>query len=127
MARQLDPVGWSVRFKIHPGQLDAFLDIARGAVGAVEPAEPGLVVYQWLLSEDQTGCEVHLWFTDQEAAIGHLNGVAPQKYLPKALELADLAGFEVYGTPGPELGKALESFPVSSRNARAAGFMRSAN
>ncbi|MGQ0536481.1 MAG: hypothetical protein ACT4PT_10455 [Methanobacteriota archaeon] len=90
----------------------------------VKDAEPGCVFYESIFSPESGVSTVHVWFRDHEAAIAHITGVAPAKYLPKALEIADLLGLDVFGTPGPDLSKALAGFPVKSTTPRIAGFTR---
>ena len=103
--------------------LDDFRRIAQEASRAVRAAEPGLAVYAWLVGQDKTTVRVDLWFTGPEAALQHLQGIAPQKFLPQALAIAELAGFEVHGTPTSALEKALAGFPVSGRNGEIAGYV----
>ena len=108
-------IGWTATLKIRPVNVDAFRKIAEGAAREVKDTEPHCVVYEWVLSPESGVCTVHEWFRDQEAAIAHITGVAPAKYLPQALQIADLLGVDVFGTPGPELSKDLAGFVAFNR------------
>jgi quinol monooxygenase YgiN len=118
------PIGWTVQFKINPGKVDAFRKIVKELVVAVEEADPGTLMYQWFLSQDEQTCHVHVWCASQEAIIAHATGIGPQKYLPQLLELATLERFDVFGKPNEQFAKILEAFPVTSRNPHFAGFTR---
>lgn len=118
------PIGWYVTFRLKVGQADAFRRIADGVSTAVEKAEPGTRFYQWFLSEDQKTGHCSMWFDSQASALKHVTGVAPSQHLPKLLEVSEIARFDVFGTPSPELAKILAAFPVTSRNAHTVGFAR---
>lgn len=117
-------IGWTVQFKISPGKGDAFRKTVKDLVDALHVREPGTVMSQWFLSENQSTCHVHVWCAGQKELIAHAQGIGPQKYLPRLLELATIERFDVFGTPNAELSKILQAYPVTSRNTMIAGFGR---
>lgn len=118
------PIGWYVTFRLKAGQADAFRRIADGVSTAVEKTEPGTRFYHWFLSEDGATGHCSMWFDSQASALKHLTGVAPNHHLPKLLEVGEIARFDVFGTPSPEVAKILAAFPVTSRNVHVVGFAR---
>lgn len=118
------PIGWTVQFKIKPGKTDAFGKTVKELVEVLHAQESGTVMSQWFLSENGSTCHVHVWCAGQEELIAHAQGIGPQKYLPRLLEVATIERFDVFGTPNPQLAKILKAFPVTSRNALLAGFGR---
>jgi quinol monooxygenase YgiN len=119
-----EPIGWTVQFKIAPGKVKPFRKIVEELVAALEKAEPGTLMSQWFLSEDETTCRVHVWCAGQDATIAHATGIGPRTYLPKLLELAAIERFDVFGTPNAQLASILQAFPVTSRNRHVGGFSR---
>ena len=101
---------WIAQFTITEGNLEAFKQAAEEIIAAVEPSEPGALMYEWFYSEDGTTCHVDEWYADTEAALAHLTGEAP-KLIPNLLELSKLTGLYVYGdVTNRELRDLLTSF-----------------
>ena len=98
MSRQA--VYFIVSFQIKEGRLDAFKEIAKVMIAATRK-EPGALAYEWHFSSDNKGCRLLEEYADQAAMQAHIDGEAV-KHIPKLLENASLAGFEVYGDTGPE-------------------------
>lgn len=118
------PIGWYVTFRLKASEAGAFRRIADGVSAAVEKTEPGTLFYQWFLSDDEKTGHCSMWFDSKASALKHITGVAPSQHLPKLLEVGEIARFDVFGTPSPELAKILDAFPVTSRNAHVVGFAR---
>jgi hypothetical protein len=49
-------------------------------------------------------------YTDAAAVLAHFNGPVVQQLVPKLLGTASVAGFEVYGDPGPKVREMLAGF-----------------
>ena len=102
-------VRFVVSFAINAGALDAFERIAR-VMSAESQKEPGTLAYEWCLSADRTRCRLYEAYIDPDAVIAHLRGPVVQDLVPKLLEAGSVAGFEVYGDPGPEASPMLAGF-----------------
>jgi len=94
-------VRFMVSFAIRDGSHDAFERVAR-VMSAGSQKEPGTLAYQWYLSADRTRCRLFEAYVDADAVRAHLTGPVVQELVPKLLESGSVAGFEVYGDPGPE-------------------------
>ena len=95
-----------VSFKINEGQFETFKEIAQGMI-AFTQKEPGSLAYEWYFSPDKTRGRLVETYTDQNAVNAHIAGRAVQELVPKIREVSSIAGFEVYGDPGPEASELL--------------------
>ena len=96
-------VQWIVEFTIRESKLDAFKSLIQEITRIVERNESGAKSYQWFFNDDETNCVITEWYSDQEAALAHLNGEGATKLLPRILEIADITRLEIYGNPGEEV------------------------
>jgi hypothetical protein len=63
-----------------------------------------------VLEADRRRCRLLETYTDANAVLAHINGPVVQELLPKLLGTASVAGFEVYGNPGPKATEMLAAF-----------------
>ncbi len=91
----MSKVFYIVEFTINEGQVDTFKNMAKGFISEVEAKESGTLGYQWYVSEDGSHCRIQETFESSEALLVHLGNVGPS--LPKLLEIAPLAGLQVFG------------------------------
>jgi quinol monooxygenase YgiN len=103
MAKQA--VYFNVDLTITEGKLDAFEDIAKAMIAATQK-ESGALAYEWHLSSDRTRCRLLETYADESAVLAHLMGPM-QELVPRLLKVSSLAGFEVYGYPGPKAAEML--------------------
>jgi quinol monooxygenase YgiN len=94
---------------LNEGKLDAFESIAQAMVEGSQK-EPGTLGYEWFLSADHKRCRLLETYRDANAVLAHFNGPVVQELVPKLLGTASLAGFEVYGDPGPKATEMLKGF-----------------
>jgi quinol monooxygenase YgiN len=99
----------AVDFTINEGKRDAFEDIAQEMVTGSQK-EPGTLGYEWFLSADRKRCRLLETYRDANAVLAHFNGPVVQQLVPKLLGTASVAGFEVYGDPGPKVREMLPGF-----------------
>ena len=99
----------AVDLTINEGKLDAFEGIAQEMVTGSQK-EPGTVGYEWFLSADRKRCRLIETYTDAAAVLAHFKGPVVQELVPKLLGTAGVAGFEVYGDPGPKAREMLAGF-----------------
>jgi quinol monooxygenase YgiN len=99
----------AVDFTINEGKRDVFEGIAREMVAGSQK-EPGTLGYEWFLSADGTRCRLIETYTDAATVLAHFNGPVVQQLVPKLLGTASVAGFEVYGDPGPKVREMLVGF-----------------
>jgi quinol monooxygenase YgiN len=109
-------VRFAVNLTIHEGKFDEFTGIAQAMIASTRK-EPGALGYDWYFSSDRKRCRLLETYTDAAAVQAHIAGHAVQDLVPKMLEVSTIAGFEVFGDPGPEAAKILtglgaEIFPL---------------
>ena len=98
-----------VTFNIHEGKLAAFEEAANASTAGTGK-EPGALGYEWYLSSDRKTYKLVETYRDAAAALAHMNSSVVKDLVPKMLESASMASFEVYGDPGPEARARLEGF-----------------
>jgi quinol monooxygenase YgiN len=98
-----------VTFNVHEGKLAAFEETAKASASATRK-EPGAAGYEFYLSRDHKTCKLVETYRDPAAALAHMGSAGVKELVPKMLESASIASFEVYGDPGPEARARLEAF-----------------
>ena len=91
------------RFKIHDGQLDAFKAGADQCV-ATTSTEPGAMLYDWFIDEENMACTVVETYEDSEATLAHAANI--NEDLGNMMQFGDFSG-EVFGNASQELIDAL--------------------
>ncbi len=109
-----DRVSWLLEVAVKPGTIDAFR-ILREELVASTRAEPGVLGYEWFVSDDDRAVHLYERYADSAAALMHL-GAFGETFAGRFLDLADPTGFTVMGTPSDEAKVALSGFgPVYLR------------
>lgn len=104
-----EAVRFTVSLTVAEGKLDAFEAVAQAMIVGSQH-EAGTLVYEFCLSADRKRCRLVEKYIDADAVLSHLTGPVVQELVPKALELATISGFEVYGNPGPKAAEILAGF-----------------
>ena len=99
-------VRFVVDLLIHEGKLTEFESIAQTMIASTQK-EPGALDYDWCFSNDHRRCRILETYVDADAVLAHMTGPAVQEYVPKMLEVSNIARFEVYGDPGPKAARIL--------------------
>jgi quinol monooxygenase YgiN len=69
--------------------------------------EPGTLIYEWTISEDEKSAEVHERYADSDAALRHLASFN-DNFADRLMALVEPTGMIVYGSPSAALKKQLE-------------------
>jgi quinol monooxygenase YgiN len=102
-------VYFSVSLTIHEGKFETFEETAKAMIAGTRK-EPGALGYEWYLSGDRKSCRVLETYANADAALAHCTGPVVANFIPKLLELASVASFEVYGDPGAQVSAMLAGF-----------------
>jgi len=97
------------RLKIHHGKLEEFKRLAVKCMESVRTRDSGTLQYDWFFSDDHSECVVRERYRDSAALLEH--GADLGDTMAALLHTCSISG-EIYGTPSPELMKALEGFDV---------------
>ena len=103
------------RFRIHNMHLAPFKEGANRCI-ALTKNEPGAIVYDWFVDEENMLCTVVETYNDSEAVQAHVGNVNEE--LAKLMAISDFSA-EVFGDASPELSVALKDMgivPVSHFN-----------
>jgi quinol monooxygenase YgiN len=93
------------RFRIRPGKLPEFQQIAAECLQIVREKDTGTTMYEWFMNEDQTECIAIDCYESSEAVIEHAKNVGPT--MRRLRDVADLSA-EILGSPSEQLVKALQ-------------------
>ena len=99
-------------FRIHPGQLEAFKEIAATMIEAVREKEKGIgcLQYDWFYNETRSECIVREIYRDSDAVLAHMGNVGPM--LGQLAAISELS-LQVCGTPSEALKKASEGMDIT--------------
>jgi hypothetical protein len=107
-----EPIVFISHYRIRPGMLDEFRQLARGVVQRLETDKPNTVGYLIYLTSDGTQATfVHL-FSDANAMDQHFEGARERS--SQAAELMESRGWELYGRASKT---AVETIEAEARGA----------
>jgi quinol monooxygenase YgiN len=92
---------------IEEGKKEEYKKLIQDMSRAVEANEPDTINYRFYLNKPETECIVWETYTNSEAVLVHINGVASQTILPKVHSVSRISKLDVYGNPSKELQKVL--------------------
>ena len=84
---------------INDGQLDAFKERAAAAVESVRANEPGMLVYEWYVSEDGKTCHIVEEYADAAALAAHSAGEVGKTLIPQLFEVSSMTSLKVMADP----------------------------
>jgi len=102
-------VHFLIDFTIHRGKFEDFAAMVKAMIEGTAN-EPGALGYEWYLSNDHSRCRLLETYANADAVQNHLASAVVQELVPKVLNFAAIARFEVYGSPDAESAAALKSF-----------------
>jgi quinol monooxygenase YgiN len=102
-------VSFTVSLAINADKFSEFESTAQAMV-AGSRKEAGTLGYDFYLSADRKTCRLIEHYTDADAVMAHIKGPVVQELVPKLLQFSMIAGFEVYGDPGPKASEILTGF-----------------
>ena len=123
-----EPVAFISRFRIKPGQRDAYQQLAAEVTPRIEAEWPRTLVYLQFLGPGDELTIIHV-FGDADAMDIHAERAKAQNS-PRAMPLFEPLGWEIYGRPGAEAQAALEaaakqaSVPLKVYPEFTSGFLR---
>ena len=97
------------RFKIFDGKLEEFNQGKEECISLTRN-EPGALLYDWFLDEENSVCTVIETYKDSSAVLDHAQNVNPA--LAKLLEIADFSG-DVFGNVSDEVKNALKEMGIT--------------
>ena len=101
-----EPVAFISRFRIKPGQREAYQQLAAEVTPRIEAEWPRTLVYLQFLGPGDELTIIHV-FGDADAMDMHAERA--KAHSPRAMLLFEPLGWEIYGRPGPEAQAALEA------------------
>jgi len=98
-----------VEITINEGEFDQFEGVAK-VMTAGSRMEAGTLGYEWCLSSDRKRCRLIEAYADSDAVVAHMTGPVVQELVPKALAVASITGFSVYGDLSLEAARIMAGF-----------------
>ena len=104
-----DGVRFTVSFAIHPDKFNEFESTVQAMISGTRK-EPGALAYDFYLSSDRKKCRLIEVYKNADAVLAHMTGPVVKELVPKLVQTASVAGFEVYGDPGAKAAEVLAGF-----------------
>lgn len=82
------------KFRIRPGKTAEFKQLAQQCVDIVREREPGTLLYEWFMNEDETECVALDCYVNLEAVMQHVQNIGP---LMRQLMTISDRELEIYG------------------------------
>ena len=98
-------VSWVFEVAVKPGKIDGLRALMEEMVESTR-AEPGALVYEWFVSDDEGVVVLYERYADSAAALTHSDAFAA-KFAGRFMDLVDPIRFTVLGTPSDEVKAAL--------------------
>jgi quinol monooxygenase YgiN len=95
-------VFWTFKVTVKDGEVDKLKDLIREMSDGSKANEPGTLIYEWTISEDEKLAEVHERYADSDAALRHLASFN-DIFADRLMALVEPAGMTVYGSPSAAL------------------------
>jgi quinol monooxygenase YgiN len=99
-------VFWTFKVNVKDGEVGKLKDLIAEMADASEASEPGTLIYEWTISNDQKSAEVHERYADSDAALTHLASFN-KNFADRLMALVEPTGMTVYGSPSAALKKEL--------------------
>ncbi|MDA1263866.1 MAG: antibiotic biosynthesis monooxygenase [Planctomycetota bacterium] len=90
------PVTYLLTLEVKDGQLETFKTVMEELVASTR-GEPGTLMYEWYISDDETTVQILERFEDTAAYLLHGDGFAP--FAERFLATVDIRSFRVFGDP----------------------------
>ena len=108
-------VFWTFSVAIKDGKQSELKELIREMANASRDGEPGTLIYEWTIGDDDETAAVHERYVDSSAALLHLASFN-ENFADRLMALVEPTGMTVYGSPSAALIKELEGAnPVYNR------------
>jgi len=95
----------NAELSIAEGKIDEFKKMAAEMIKKVEANEPGMLSYEWFLSDDESKCYLIEIYKDSEAVMAHFGNIG--EMMGPFMEIAQITRIELYGNPSDEVRQAV--------------------
>ena len=99
-------VAWLLELAVKEGELENVKTLIQEMVEATKRREPGALIYEWSLSEDEQHCHIYERYKDSAAVVTHLKNFN-EHFAERFLSSLEPARLRVYGNPSDEAKEAL--------------------
>ena len=117
-----DAVHWLLALDIKEGELGNFKALVKEMVDATKTNEPGALIYEWFVSDDEKTCHIYERYADSAATMVHLAAFG-QNFAERFMGVLEPVQLVVYGNPSDEVRAALAGFGAVHMS-QIAGFAR---
>ena len=123
-----DPIVFVSHSRVKDGRLEDFRGFLREGARVLEADKPGTVVFLAYVDASGTEATIVHAFPDADAMDAHLQGVDERTGAADAY--IETTGYEIYGTPSPQVLEAMQGFaasegvPLSIRPDHVGGYLR---
>ena len=102
-------IHWVLELAIKDGELENFKTLKAEMIEATQANEPGTIIYEWFISDDEKQCHINERYVDSAATMVHLGNFGAN-FADRFLAALTPVRLTVYGEPTQELRDALVGF-----------------
>jgi quinol monooxygenase YgiN len=99
-------VSWLLEMSVNPGRLEDFRSLMKVMVDAAHQDEPGTLMFEWFVSDDDTAVHIYERYVDSDATMIHLGNFGA-KFAEDFLSCANVARWTIYGEPSDQVREAV--------------------
>lgn len=99
-------VSWVLQVSIREGHFEDFRKLMHEMVESTR-AEPGTLIYEWFISEDQKSCHIYERYADSAATMAHVGNFGSM-FATRFVEFVEPTSMHVYGDPASDVRAALD-------------------
>src|SRR5262249_25653908 len=103
-----EQVSWLLELAVKPGELESFKALMAEMVESTQ-AEPGTLVYEWSITDDDGVIHVFERYADSAATLTHLAAFG-EKFAQRFLTSVSPTRLVVYGAPSDQVKEGLSPF-----------------
>ena len=99
-------VSWILELAIKAEDFHAVSSLMNEMVEATQANEPGALVYEWTINDDENHCHIYERYADSEAAMTHIQNFG-EHFASRFMATFEPTRWVVYGDPSDDVKGAL--------------------
>lgn len=104
---------WILETAVKPGERSDLDVLMKDMVTDIEANEPGVLNYEFFVSEDGTSCHVYERYVDSAAVMAHM-GYFGSNFMERFMSILEPTSLTLYGDASDEVREALAGFAPAS-------------
>jgi len=118
-----DLIDFQIDLDVADGHLETFKGLVTEMVSFIKNEEPGTLIYNWYISENNHKGTLLERYENNQSAIKHVNNFVSGKYVDRLMAICSFESIIILGDASDELKETLKDFTEDFRN-HIGGFVR---